>query len=373
LSRAFAGVQVFYSLRGFLEAGTLLLLTDRPDEPLPHLLQRPRQQGEGDGEGEGGMTMAERVFEGLRHMHDKAGPEVQWLMVRCPLAMSPVVVLHSMYRNFVTSPCLLVWSRRLPASRRSVLPVESLPPPMRLTAYGFSCNLPQVVDDDTFIFPDALLSALARYSPRVGTERLYVGNFNENNKGDKFFFPFGGAGLLVNRRLMDYLLTEGPKPDEGASEGGAGEGKGGSWWDACLKAQRHHPGDFALYLCLKETVGAGERGFDYDKVFVQDKAFNQFDIRELAIHFFEGVLPSYPPATLHHLEDLTYFSVTREKARERLGQLAAAAPFYLRFRPFVGLSDDGKWAVVMYFGYSLRVYPAKDFSPDEVVKHVSGG
>jgi len=40
-------------------------------------------------------------------------------------------------------------------------------------------------------------------------------------------------------------------------------------------------------------------GFDYP--FVQDKAFNQLDIRELAIHYFEAVFPFFNPVSLHHL------------------------------------------------------------------------
>ena len=167
----------FYSLGPFLAVGAVTLLTDRPDEALPHMLHDPK------------APMGERVFKGLLEMYKAAPPEVEWFML---------------------------------------------------------------VDDDTFTFADSLLWRLNTLQPNVSgsssgpaAKRLYVGNSNENNKGDRFEFAFGGAGALLNRALLRYLMEE------------------KSHWSDCAEKHQHHPGDYAIYLCFKETVAPADPAFGY--------------------------------------------------------------------------------------------------------------
>jgi len=87
-------------------------------------------------------TFAHRVYQGLEHMYHHSPPTVEWFMV---------------------------------------------------------------ADDDTFIFSDTLMRTLHQYRGMVRERNLYIGNYNENNKGDKFYFPFGGGGLILNRRLLRWV------------------------------------------------------------------------------------------------------------------------------------------------------------------------
>jgi len=59
-----------------------------------------------------------------------------------------------------------------------------------------------VVDDDTFIFTDTLLRTLDYYHDMMRDEYLYIGNYNENGKGNKLYMAFGGGGVVLNRKLV---------------------------------------------------------------------------------------------------------------------------------------------------------------------------
>jgi len=223
-----------------------------------------------------------------------------------------------------------------------------------------------LVDDDTFIFHDALLYLLDQYRGQAEDNDIYGGNFSEQKVEDdsklRWLYgapmAFGGGGLFISRHLLHFLVEE------------------GDWIRECVKllvdVKRIIGGDAALYRCLHDIIPAIAPSHNQTFLFSfsQEKALNQMDVRGRATDFFEGIFPFYPPATLHHLPAITYFETAHSKkdAIERLWDMATYVPFYLCFQPFLWV--DGKYTWVIYYGYSIRVYHSEGFSPERDLRKV---
>jgi len=84
-----------------------------------------------------------------------------------------------------------------------------------------------IIDDDTFVFTDTLLYTLDHYNATSGKRQrpqdhdehmdgntnnynenshLYLGNYNEFSNGLHVYGAFGGGGILLNRKLMRWVV-----------------------------------------------------------------------------------------------------------------------------------------------------------------------